>query len=67
MLMTGHCKSKNCVEMYRYYMIHGVSPFERMLNEAGGSLALAVIKCVASLIFQKACHWLQLCHVLSMH
>lgn len=28
----------------RYYMMYGISPFERVLNEAGGSLALAVIK-----------------------
>jgi len=27
----------------RYFMMYGVSPFERVLNEAGGSLMLAVI------------------------
>ena len=27
-----------------YYLMYGVSPFERVLNEAGGSLALAVVK-----------------------
>eukprot|EP00803_Ostreobium_quekettii_P007595 evm.model.scf_2946.2 EVM.evm.TU.scf_2946.2 scf_2946:6198-11456(+) len=26
-----------------YYLMYGVSPFERVLNEAGGSLALAVV------------------------
>lgn len=28
----------------RYFMMYGISPFERAVNEAGGSLALAVIK-----------------------
>ena len=31
-------------------MTYAVSPFERNMNEAGGSLALAVIKYVVTLI-----------------
>lgn len=34
-----HCLITTC----RYFMMYGVSPFERVLNEAGGSLMLAVI------------------------
>ena len=33
--MTGY---NSCADVCRYYMIYGVSPFERTLNEAGGSL-----------------------------
>ena len=40
--------AKHVVWHCRYYMMYAVSPFERNMNEAGGSLALAVIKYVVT-------------------
>ena len=56
MQLHKRCRSaEDSIWHCRYYMMYAVSPFERDMNEAGGSLALAVIKYVIISIDLQSC------------